>query len=94
MGHGFGAIGYIAALLTTFSSIPQIIRIYRLKESSDISLWTTSALSIGILLWFIHGIVIGDLPVILANGFSWDCLSWMLGLAVKYRYSTIVIAEE
>jgi hypothetical protein len=39
MGHGFGAIGYIAALLTTFSSIPQIIRVIKLKESRDISLW-------------------------------------------------------
>jgi MtN3 and saliva related transmembrane protein len=85
MDHGFGAIGYIAALLTTFSSIPQIIRVYRLKESRDISLWTVSALSIGILLWFIHGIVIGDLPVILANGVSLGLSVLMLRLVVKYR---------
>jgi MtN3 and saliva related transmembrane protein len=70
MDQSFGTIGYIAALLTTFSSIPQIIRMYRLKESRDISLWMVSSLSAGILLWFIHGIVIGDLPVIPANGFS------------------------
>ena len=38
MDHGFGTIGYIAALLTTFSSILQIIRVFRLKESRDISL--------------------------------------------------------
>ena len=50
MGHGFGAIGYIAALLTTFSIIPQIIRVIKLKESRDISLWTISSLSAGILL--------------------------------------------
>ena len=85
MDHGFGTIGYIAALLTTFSSIPQIIRVYRLKESRDISLWTVSALSIGILLWFIHGIVIGDLPVILANGVSLGLSVLMLRLVVKYR---------
>jgi MtN3 and saliva related transmembrane protein len=85
MDHGFGAIGYVAALLTTLSSIPQSIRVYRLKESRDISLWTASVLSAGILLWFIHGIVIGDLPVILANGASLGLSVLTLGLVLKYR---------
>jgi MtN3 and saliva related transmembrane protein len=85
MDHGFGAIGYVAALLTTFSSIPQIIRVYKLKESRDISLWTASVLSAGILLWFIHGILIVDLPVILANGVSLGLSVLMIGLVVKYR---------
>ena len=85
MEHGFGAIGYVAALLTTFSSIPQIIRVYRLKESRDISLWTASVLSAGILLWFIHGLVIGDLPVILANGASLGLSISMICLVLKYR---------
>lgn len=85
MDHGFGIIGYIAALLTTFSSVPQIIRVYRLKESRDISLWTVSSLSAGILLWVVHGIIIGDLPVIIANAVSL-CLSILLiFLVVKYR---------
>ena len=39
MDHGLGTNGYIAALLTTFSSIPQIIRVYRLKESRDIGVF-------------------------------------------------------
>lgn len=85
MDHGLGAIGYMAALLTTFSSVPQIIRVCKLKESRDISLWTTSALFAGILLWFIHGIVIGDLPVILANGVSLVLSALMMFLVVKYR---------
>jgi MtN3 and saliva related transmembrane protein len=85
MDHGFGAIGYISALMTTFSSIPQIIRVYRLKESRDISLWTISSLSAGILLWVIHGIAIGDLPVILANGVSFGLSVLMICLMIKYR---------
>jgi MtN3 and saliva related transmembrane protein len=85
MDHGFVSIGYMAALLTTFSSVPQIIRVYRLKESRDISLWTASVLSAGILLWFVHGLLIGDLPVILANGVSLGLSVLMLGLVVRYR---------
>ena len=85
MDHSFKVVGYVAALLTTFSSIPQIMRVCRLKESGDISLWTTSVLSMGILLWFIYGIVIGDLPVILANGVSLGLSDVLLCLVVKYR---------
>lgn len=85
MDHGYGVFGYIAALLTTFSSIPQILRVYRLKESRDISLWTISSLSAGVLLWVVHGIMIGDQPVILANAVSL-CLSIsLICLVVKYR---------
>ena len=85
MDHGLGTIGYIAALLTTFSSIPQIIRVYSLKGSRDISLLTVSSLSAGILLWVIHGIAIGDLPVILANGVSFGLSVLMICLVIKYR---------
>jgi MtN3 and saliva related transmembrane protein len=85
MDYGLGTVGYIAAVLTTFSSIPQIIRVFKLKESRDISLWTISSLSAGILLWFIHGVVIGDLPVILANGVSLGLSIAMISLVLKYR---------
>lgn len=85
MDHGFGTVGYIAATLTTFSSIPQILRVYRLKESRDISLWTISSLYAGVLLWVVHGIIIGDKPVIMANVVSL-CLSFaLICLVVKYR---------
>jgi MtN3 and saliva related transmembrane protein len=85
MDLGFSFVGYMAALLTTFSSVPQIIRVYRLKESGDLSLWTVSSLSAGVLLWMIHGIVIGDLPVILANGVSLGLSFLMVCLVLKYR---------
>jgi MtN3 and saliva related transmembrane protein len=85
MHNDYSFIGYLAALLTTFSLIPQIIRVIKLKESRDLSLWTVSALSAGILFWLIHGIVIGDLPVILANGVSLGLSVLMIYLVVKYR---------
>ena len=42
-----------------------------------------SSLSAGILLWVIHGIVIGDLPVILANGVSFGLSALMIYLVIK-----------
>ena len=86
MDHGFGMIGYMAALLTTFSSIPQIVRVCRLKESRDISLWTVYPLyPQGVLLWAALEIISAYLLVIIANVVSL-CLSVMLiCLVVRYR---------
>lgn len=83
--NNYWLIGYLAALLTTFSLIPQIIRVCRLKESGDISLWTTSALSIGVLLWVVQGIVIGDLSAILLNGVSLVLSVLMVCRVIQYR---------
>ena len=78
-------IGFIAAFLTTFSGIPQIVRLLRLKESRDISLVTTLFLGFGVLLWLIYGINIGDMPLIAANSISLCLSGTTLFLVLKYR---------
>lgn len=85
MRNGYAYIGYLAALLTTFSGIPQIIRVLKLKESKDISLWTASLLSAGILFWLIHGIIIKDMPLILSNGVSLLFSTITICVILKYR---------
>ncbi len=85
MEEGYIFIGYIAAILTTFSGVPQIIRILKLKESRDISLWAASLLSTGILLWLIHGLMIWDVPLILSNSISFIFSTATLYVIIKYR---------
>ena len=78
-------IGLIAAFLTTVSSLPQVIKTIRLKETRDISFWMWTFLSCGIVLWFIYGILKNDLPIILANGLSLFLVLTVLGLKIKYK---------
>jgi MtN3 and saliva related transmembrane protein len=78
-------IGYVAAFLTSFSMVPQIIRLIKLKESKDVSLTMTMALCLGVLLWFVYGIAIDDTPVIAANGVSFCILAATVILVIKYR---------
>ena len=85
MENNYVFIGYLAALLTTFSGIPQIVRVLKLKESRDISLWTTSLLLAGILFWFIHGIMIQDMPLTLSSGVSLFFSMATLCVIMKYR---------
>lgn len=59
--------GYIAAVLTTVSFIPQAIKTIRTRNTQGISLVMYIMFSTGVLLWFLYGIFINDIPVIVAN---------------------------
>jgi MtN3 and saliva related transmembrane protein len=78
-------IGILAGVLTTVSFLPQVIRAARTKSTGDISLGMYVILAVGIFLWFIYGISIGSLPVILANGVTFVLAIIILALKVKYR---------
>ena len=60
-------IGYVAGLLVTFSLIPQIVRVHKLKSAREISVLYTTFLLAGLLLWLTYGIVLGLVPIILWN---------------------------
>lgn len=78
-------IGYLAAFFTTFSLLPQIIRIWKLKEARDISLYLPFMVSIGSVLWLIYGIMIKEMPVIIANSVSLLCALITVFVTIKYR---------
>ena len=60
-------IGFFAAFCTTFAFLPQAIKVYQTKSTKDISLYMFLIFTIGVLSWLIYGLIINDLPVILAN---------------------------
>lgn len=57
----------IASTLLEFNPLLQTIKIIRLKQAKDVSLWTyVMILTIGIM-WLIYGIKIQSLPLIIGN---------------------------
>jgi len=60
-------IGLIAAICTTFAFIPQVMKVWKTKQTKDLSLRMYSVMFIGILLWLVYGIRIDSLSIILAN---------------------------
>jgi MtN3 and saliva related transmembrane protein len=61
-------VGLTAAFLTTSAFIPQVYKIYKEKNADGISLTMYIILFIGVILWFVYGILIGSLSIIIANG--------------------------
>ncbi|MCX7880440.1 MAG: SemiSWEET transporter [Ignavibacteria bacterium] len=77
-------VGTIAALLTTSAFLPQAIKIIKTKSTNDISLFMYLILSIGILLWLIYGIIIGEFPIIFANSIGFTFTFSILVLKIRY----------
>jgi MtN3 and saliva related transmembrane protein len=60
-------IGFLAAILTTVSFVPQAVQILRTRETGGISLVMYILFTVGIVAWLVYGVMIASLPVILSN---------------------------
>ena len=60
-------IGLVAAFLTTLSFLPQALLVLRTGRTEGISLAMYSMFTLGVAAWLVYGIMVGSLPVILAN---------------------------
>jgi MtN3 and saliva related transmembrane protein len=61
-------VGYLAGFCTAVAQFPQAYKIIRTGETHSISLGMYIIMTFGILFWFIYGVLIPDLPMIIANG--------------------------
>jgi MtN3 and saliva related transmembrane protein len=77
-------IGATGATLTTLCWLPQAVKVIREKETRAISLPATAAFTLGVVLWLIYGLVIGDGPLIGSNAIT--LLLMMVILSMKLRY--------
>ena len=78
-------IGLVAGFLTSIAVIPQVVRTYRTRHARDISIWQPLLLDIGMILWLIYGIILKDLPLILANAFSIFCNTLLIGMKIYFK---------
>jgi MtN3 and saliva related transmembrane protein len=78
-------LGLLAATLTTFSFLPQMIKTWRTKSAKDVSYVMLISFSVGVFLWLIYGFYLSALPIILANGITLIFNIIILCLKIKYR---------
>jgi MtN3 and saliva related transmembrane protein len=60
-------LGYLAGLLTTLAFLPQAVQTFRSKSTKDINLAMWLLFCTGVLCWLLYGILLGALPIIVAN---------------------------
>lgn len=76
-------IGIIAATCTTLAFVPQAVHTIRSRQTGDISLSMYIIFNIGLTLWLIYGVMIDNLPIILANVCTLALTTIILGIKVK-----------
>jgi len=81
------AIGFLAGALTTIAFVPQALKMYATKSGKDVSARMLMIFSAGVVLWLIYGIMIGSLPVILANVVTLILSATIIALKIRYRRS-------
>jgi MtN3 and saliva related transmembrane protein len=77
-------LGFVAGSLTTLAYLPQVVKALRSRHTRDLSLPMYLILAAGVAGWLAYGLLIGSLPVILANAVTLVLV--LLVLAMKLRY--------
>lgn len=77
-------VGLTAAVLSSLSMTPQVIKIHRTRKTDDLSLPTFCSLAAGLFLWLVYGIMIMAVPVIIGNAVGLSLVLYVV--IMKFRY--------
>jgi MtN3 and saliva related transmembrane protein len=77
-------IGAAGAALTTLCWLPQALKVIREKETRALSLPATLAFTLGVVLWLVYGLAIGDGPLIGSNAVTLAPMAVILAMKLRY----------
>ncbi|MBW4649723.1 MAG: SemiSWEET transporter [Kastovskya adunca ATA6-11-RM4] len=78
-------LGLAAGTLTTIAFLPQLLKTWQSKSAKDVSLAMMVTFCIGVFLWFVYGLYLHALPIVLANFVTLILALIILILKIKYR---------
>lgn len=81
-------LGLAAATLTTAAFLPQVWTTWRTKSTGGLSLPMYVIFTTGVACWLVYGLIVWDLPIIMANAITFPCTVSVLVMAVRYRQRT------
>lgn len=79
------ALGFAASLCTATSGIPQSLKMYHRKSSSDVSGAMLLQLIAGNTLWLVYGYGIGAIPLLCASAFALTVAICSMTLFLRYK---------
>lgn len=78
-------LGWIAGTLTTIAFFPQLLKTWTTKSAKDVSLVMMITFCVGIFLWFVYGLAIDAMPVVVTNLVTLILALLILILKIKYK---------
>ena len=83
-------IGMIAAVLTTLSFLPQVIKTYKDKSAESLSMIMLVAFITGVCLWLLYGLLIHSTPLIASNLVTAILGGTLIYFKIVYRKNSLV----
>ena len=83
-------LGLFAAVLTSASFVPQVIKTVRSKDTTSISLFMYTMFVTGVGCWLVWGVLVDQVPVIVANVVTFILAAVILGMKL---YAVVVKKE-
>lgn len=77
-------VGFFAGFLTTISFLPQVVKTWKTRSASDLSLGMFSVFSVGVLFWLVYGFLIQEPPMILWNSVTLIFVLAILVMKLKF----------
>ena len=77
-------IGLLAALLSTLSMAPQVIKVYKTKKTRDLSLGAFTTLAVALFLWFIYGLLMKAIPLIAGNALGFILVAYLVVMKARH----------
>lgn len=78
-------VGFIAAILTTASFVPQAWHTFQTRDVRGISLGMYSAFTAGVACWLLYGLLLGAWPIVIANCITLTLAAAILVMKLRYR---------
>ena len=91
--HAATWIGAVAALCSVLSFLPQAWKIIRTRETKDISAGTYSLTVSAFALWSLYGLLLGQWPLIAANGICLLFSAFILTMTLLPRTKREAVAK-
>jgi MtN3 and saliva related transmembrane protein len=77
-------LGFFAGFLTTVSFLPQVVKTWKSRSASDLSLGMLSVFSVGVMCWLIYGFLLQESPMIFWNFVTLILVLVILFLKLKF----------
>ncbi len=81
---GVTLLGLLAAAVSTVGFAPQVIKVYKTRMTRDLSLGSYIILFSGLFLWFIYGLLLGAIPIILGNAIACAMAAYIIFMKIKH----------
>jgi MtN3 and saliva related transmembrane protein len=77
-------LGFLAGFLTTISFLPQVVKTWKSRSASDLSLGMFSVFSVGVICWLVYGLLLEEMPMIFWNSVTLVLVMIILIMKLKF----------